>query len=169
MKARHRIIHVIDGLIYLLVGPFTVIGTVPLLLIQADTAIALSRFTSAELSTAGYLLMDLGGLLAIWCSWLMHHGGGTPIPSLPATRLVSSGPYAYVRHPMMYSLLIVGLGELLVTGSILILLWIPVAIRAGVLFIAAYEEPVLLNRFKGEYKSYCEQVPRWLPTRLNRK
>lgn len=167
MSALKRITHVSDGLIYLLIGPFTVIGTIPLLLLQADTAMNLPHFTSEEISTAGYLLMDLGAALALWCSWLMHHSGGSPIPSTPATRLVNSGPYGYVRHPMMYSLLIVGLGEILVTGSMLILLWIPVAVRAGVLFIAAYEEPVLLARFQDEYKNYCEQVPRWLPRRLN--
>jgi protein-S-isoprenylcysteine O-methyltransferase Ste14 len=169
MSALKRITHVSDGLIYLLIGPFTVIGTIPLLLLQADTAMSLPHFTSEAVSTAGYLLMDLGAALALWCSWLMHRGGGSPIPSAPATQLVSSGPYAYVRHPMMYSLLIVGFGEVLVTGSMLILLWIPVAMRAGALFISVYEEPVLLARFKDEYKTYCEQVPRWLPRQLNRR
>lgn len=159
--------HTIDGLIYLLVGPFTVIGTVPLLLLQADTAMALAHYTTEGVTTAGYLLMDLGAALALWCSWLMHRHGGSPIPSAPAVRLVNTGPYAYVRHPMMYSLLIVGVGEVLVTGSLLLLLWLPVAIRAGILFIAVYEEPVLLARFPEEYKRYCEKVPRWLPRRRN--
>jgi protein-S-isoprenylcysteine O-methyltransferase Ste14 len=163
MTALKRINNVIDGLIYLLIGPFTVVGTVPFLLMQADTAMGLPRFTTAQISTTGFLLMDLGGVLALWCSWLMRHGGGTPIPSAPASRLVTTGPYAYVRHPMMYALFIVGCGEVLISGSLLVLLWIPVATRAGVLFIASYEEPVLLARFKDEYAAYCETVPRWIP------
>lgn len=166
MNTLKRINKLIDGLIYLLIGPFTVVGSIPLLLMQADTAMALPNFTSAQISTSGFLLMDLGGLLALWCSWLMLRGGGTPIPSAPASRLVSSGPYAHVRHPMMYALFIVGCGEVLVSGSMLVLLWVPVATRAGVLFIASYEEPVLMARFSDEYRAYCEQVPRWLPKRL---
>lgn len=169
MKTLKRINDVVDGLIYLIIGPFTVVGTIPLLLMQIDSAMSLPRFTSAEIEHAGFLLMDLGAALALWCTWLMHHGGGTPIPSAPAKQLVSTGPYAYVRHPMMYTLLIVGIGEVLVTGSILVLLWIPLGMRAGALFVSVYEEPVLMGRFEDEYRNYCEKVPRWLPKRFSNK
>lgn len=152
-----------DGIIYLMIGPFTVIGTIPLLLMQADSLMGLPRFSSPEIAHAGFLIMDLGAALALWCSWLMHHGGGTPIPSQPAKQLVSSGPYAIVRHPMMYTLLLVAIGEVLASGSILILLWLPIGMRAGALFISAYEEPVLLARFQDEYRDYCKSVPRWIP------
>ena len=165
MRAVRQTMQLIDGLIYLLIGPFTVVGTVPLLLLQIETAMGLPNFTSAGIATTGFLLMDLGGLLALWCSWLMYRSGGSPIPSAPAVELVRSWPYSQVRHPMMHSLLLVGIGELLVTGSLLILLWIPIAMRAGVLFITSYEEPALLARFKDEYAAYCERVPRWLPKR----
>lgn len=163
MKLAKLAIGAFDSLIYLLLGPFTMIGTVPLLLMDADAALALAHFTTPDLVHAGYVIMNIGAALALWCSWLMHRGGGTPIPSMPATDLVRSGPYAYVRHPMMYSLLIVGLGEVLVTGSPLILLWIPVAMRAGVIFVDHFEEPVLVARFGETYLAYCREVPRWWP------
>ncbi len=163
MKQVERIQAVADSMIYLFIGPFTVIGTVPLLLIELDLSMELPRFASDFTSSAGYLLMNLGALLAIWCSWLMHRGGGSPIPSAPAAQLVRAGPYTFVRHPMMHSLLIVGIGELLVSGSLLMLIWIPVAMRAGVLFVSTYEEPVLVARYGNDYLSYCQEVPRWLP------
>jgi len=154
----------IDALIYLAVGPFTAIGTIPLLLLQLDQQLALPRFTTALTGHAGFLLMDLAALLPLWCSWLMyHHGRGSPLPSRPATRLVCSGPYAVVRHPMMLSLLIVGAGELLVSGSIILLIWMAVAMRAGMLFTHSYEEPVLLARYGDNYRDYCARVPPWLP------
>lgn len=163
MKPAKLALGIFDSLIYLFLGPFTVIGTIPLLLMDADAAMGLPHFTSPDLIHAGYTIMNIGAALALWCTWLMHRGGGTPIPSMPAAEIVRSGPYAYVRHPMMHSLLIVCIGELLVTGSLLILMWIPVAMRAGVLFVDHFEEPVLLVRFGQAYKDYCHDVPRWWP------
>ena len=165
MNMTQLIKNIIDGLIYLFIGPFTVIGTVPLLLLQLDASWGLPNFTSESMRFTGFMIMNLGALLALWCTWLIFRHGGTPIPSRPAIMLVSSGPYAMVRHPMMHSLLIVGFGELLVTGSLLFLIWIPIAMRAGVLFISHYEEPVLMARFGDQYRSYCKNVPRWLPRR----
>ncbi len=162
---RKGIVGAIDSLIYLLLGPFTVIGTVPLLLMRADAALALPHFTSSGQAHSGFAMMNIGAALALWCTWLMRRGGGTPIPSMPATRIVRSGPYAYVRHPMMHSLLIVGIGELLVTGSLLMLLWIPLAMRAGVLFVDHVEEPLLKARFGQPYVDYCQEVSRWWPRR----
>lgn len=154
---------IVDALIYLLVGPFTVIGTVPLLLLELESKIGWPHFTSDISNDIGYLLMNLGAALALWCAWLMYKSQGSPIPSEPAKALVKSGPYAWVRHPMMNSLLMVGVGEVLVTGSLLVLMWVPIAVRAGVMFIAIYEEPVLLARYGTAYQAYCQEVPRWLP------
>lgn len=158
--------NLIDSLIYLFVGPFTVIGTVPMLLIGLDESMGLPRLTSESVSAVGWAIMNAGAALAVWCSWLMLRSHGSPVPSIPASELVRSGPYAVVRHPMMHSLLIVCAGEILVTGSLLILVWLPVAARAGELFVEAYEEPVLMARFGDSYRNYCEEVPRWLTGRL---
>lgn len=167
MSLLDRIRKIIDAIIYLFIGPFTVIGTIPLLLLELDTDIGLPRYTSEITNDMGYLLMNLGAVLALWCSWLMRRRGGSPIPSSPAKDLIKSGPYAFVRHPMMGSLLMVGIGEVFVTGSLAILMWVPIAMRAGVMFISAYEEPVLLARYGDLYRTYSEEVPRWLP-RWNR-
>jgi len=163
MSMMQRTQRTIDSLIYLFIGPFTVIGTVPLMLMELDSAMGLPHFTSAITNMAGYILMNLAAVVALWCTWLMHKGAGTPIPSMPAQQLVRSGAYAVVRQPMMLTLLVVGIGELLVTGSLLLLLWIPIAMRAGVMFIIVYEEPLLVARYGEPYQRYCEEVPRWLP------
>ncbi|MDQ6991755.1 MAG: isoprenylcysteine carboxylmethyltransferase family protein [Mariprofundaceae bacterium] len=163
MHVMKRIQNVIDSLIYLFVGPFTVVGTVPLLLMGFDATMGLPHFTSDITIAVGYILMNLAAIVALWCTWLMHRGAGTPIPSMPAQQLVRTGAYAVVRQPMMLTLLVVGLGELLVTGSLLMLLWIPLAMRAGVMFIIVYEEPLLLTRYGEPYQRYCDEVPRWLP------
>jgi len=163
MNLLNKIKKMVDALIYLSVGPFTVIGTVPLLLLELESQIGWPHYISAFTSGTGHLLMNLGGALALWCVWLMFILQGSPIPSDPAKGLIKSGPYSWVRHPMMYSLLIVGMGEVLVTGSLLMLMWLPIAIRAGVMFVTVYEEPVLLARYGEKYQAYCEEVPRWRP------
>ncbi|MDQ6993886.1 MAG: isoprenylcysteine carboxylmethyltransferase family protein [Mariprofundus sp.] len=164
MKSRALLKNSLDSMIYLFIGPFTVVGTIPLLLMQLDTHRQLPHFTSALTHSIGYLCMNSAAILALWCSWLMHHKGfGSPIPSMPAQRLVTTFPYSMVRQPMMLSLLLVGIGEQLVTGSLLLLLWIPIAARAGVLFITTYEEPLLIARFGDTYQNYSDNVPRWLP------
>jgi protein-S-isoprenylcysteine O-methyltransferase Ste14 len=159
----HYVKGFVDGLIYLFIGPFTVIGTVPILLVQLDAHLALPRFTSELSSSIGHLIMNLGAILALWSASRIFLTKGTPIPTAPATQVVKTGPYAYVRHPMMLSLLVVGIGEVLATGSLMVLAWVPIACRAGVLFVSAYEEPVLLARFGDEYRAYCAEVPRWIP------
>ncbi|MDX8397503.1 MAG: isoprenylcysteine carboxylmethyltransferase family protein [Mariprofundaceae bacterium] len=163
MSVMKRVQSVIDSFIYLFIGPFTVVGTVPLLLLEFDASMGLPHFTSGLTTSVGYILMNLAAGVALWCTWLMHRGHGTPIPSMPAQQLVRSGAYAVVRQPMMLTLLVVGLGELLVTGSLLMLIWIPIAMRAGVMFIRVYEEPLLVARYGETYEHYCEEVPRWLP------
>jgi len=163
MSLIDKVKKIIDALIYLFIGPFTVIGTVPFLLLQIESNIGLPNYTSEVTNDFGYLLMNLGAVLALWCSWLMRRWGGSPIPSQPAKGLIKSGPYAFVRHPMMHSLLLVGIGEVFVTGSLLMLIWVPIAMRAGVMFVAVYEEPVLLSRYGDLYRNYCVEVPRWLP------
>jgi len=157
-----------DGLIYLFVGPFMLVGSIPYLLMDFDREWRLPHFISDEATVVGYVLMNLGAALAIWCTALMLLAKGSPLPNSPAKKLICSGPYAIIRHPMMYSLLLVGIGELFVTGSLLMLAWIFIAARASMRFADLYEEPALLVRFGDAYKAYCANVPRWVPNRIAR-
>jgi len=54
-----------------------------------DTSMALSRYTSESTSLIGYLIADLGGMLALWSTWLMYRSGGTPIPPMSAPQIVT--------------------------------------------------------------------------------
>ena len=77
-------------------------------------------------------------------------------------RLISSGPYVRVRHPMYSAILgwAVGLG--LVVAS-----WLPLAFAAvgAVVFFARSqrEEKMMLERFGDEYRAYMKATGRFLP------
>lgn len=76
-------------------------------------------------------------------------------------RLVTSGPYALVRHPMYVG------GQLAEVGAFL--LWrnwatLLITLNAPVLFLRArQEEEALAAEFGAEWDTYCRQVPAWLP------
>ena len=90
-------------------------------------------------------------------------GLGTPAPIAPPQHLVITGLYRYVRNPMYVAVtsLIFGQGLLFGHGNVLeygLVVWLGFHI-----FVLAYEEPVLRDRFGDEYKEFCANVRRWWP------
>jgi len=155
---------VIDALVYLFVVIFSVLYIIPEYLLDVEKRLGFDFCSHAVLIPIGQFLMLVGLAIALWSAFHMSkYGKGTPIPSSSPTELVTTGPYAIVRQPMMWSLYIVLLGEALNDGSILILVWVFVLARFGVLFIDRYEEPLLEIEFGEAHKKYCESVPCWIP------
>ena len=92
-----------------------------------------------------------------------HTGRGTPLPYDPPLRLVTSGPYAYVRNPMQ---LAVALGFLI--WAVLALDWRPLAgvavvVGYGVGVASWHEGHQLERNFGNRWRSYRDQVRPWLP------
>jgi protein-S-isoprenylcysteine O-methyltransferase Ste14 len=121
------------------------------------------RRPSWVLSMAGQLLAGpaiLGGSAVLeFC----QRGRGTPFPWDPPTRLVTTGPYAYVANPMQLSmtLLMMGLGTFLAS--------VPVALAgvvAGIFgsgFARWQEQGDLTERFGDRWHAYRVSVRSWLP------
>jgi protein-S-isoprenylcysteine O-methyltransferase Ste14 len=75
--------------------------------------------------------------------------------------LVTSGPYALVRHPMYLGILLTGLG-----GILLYRTWTLVFIALtgmGLALRARREEQVLAVEFGPEWQDYCRRVPAFVP------
>lgn len=63
------------------------------------------------------------------------------------------------------AVLLVLIGEALLLGSTRLAAY-ALAVAAGFdLFVRAYEEPTLTEKFGPPYRSYCRRVGRWLPRR----
>lgn len=88
-------------------------------------------------------------------------GNGTPLPYDPPTRLVTSGPYAYVRNPMQLTMVLV----YLVLGALYppLLLGALVALAYGAGFASWHEGGQLRAEFGKEWDDYRSGVRSWMP------
>ncbi|SHE31149.1 methyltransferase family protein [Alkalibacter saccharofermentans] len=87
----------------------------------------------------------------------------TIMPWNPSQRLIMTGPYAYVRNPMILSVITVLLGYSLVFASMRIFAFCFVFFIVNNLYFSLFEEPDLLKRFGKDYDHYKKNVPRWIP------
>ena len=90
-------------------------------------------------------------------------GVGTPAPVAPTERLVVRGLYRFVRNPMYLAVIATIVGQALLLGRILLLLYAFAVGLAFSVFVRGYEEPTLRRRYGAEYEAYCRAVPRWWP------
>lgn len=109
------------------------------------------------------LALGAGGIA--WCFLLfVRTGGGTPNPLVPPRRLVTQGPFAWTRNPIILSHALASLGVALLVASpaavvLVLLLGVPVQ------FIVRIEERTLERRYGDAYRRYRDAVPRWIPRR----
>ncbi len=90
---------------------------------------------------------------------------GTPVPFNPPPQLVTTGPYAYSRNPMLTGVfaLLFGLGVLLESLSLLVF-FTPLFIGLNVWELKAIEEPELEKRLGKDYIEYRERTPMFFPS-----
>jgi protein-S-isoprenylcysteine O-methyltransferase Ste14 len=113
---------------------------------------------------AGLAIGVPGACLALWCVLtFIRAGRGTPAPFDPPRRLVTTGPYAYVRNPMYVGATLALLGAALFYGSIALAGYAGVFALITHVFVKVYEEPTLGSLFGGEYEEYRRRVGRWWP------
>ena len=113
---------------------------------------------------AGGLSFLAGLALFVWCLYLFAaRGKGTLAPWDPPRKLVVTGPYRYVRNPMISGVLLILAGETLFHGSRTIGSWLLTFFVINQIYFMISEEPMLLSRFGEDYRAYKENVPRWIP------
>ena len=109
----------------------------------------------------GLTLLVLGEGLRLWGVAVI--GKDSRTRGSGVDRLVTSGPYAYVRNPLYLGNLSLTLGATFISE----LLWmVPIVILLYALQyvpIVLWEERVLRERFGSPYAAYCRQTPRWIP------
>ena len=90
-------------------------------------------------------------------------GKGTLAPWEPTQKLVVQGVYRHVRNPMISGVILVLLGESVLTASLPLFCWFLVAALINAAYIPLSEEPGLVKRFGEDYLIYKRNVPRWVP------
>ena len=109
-------------------------------------------------------ILAVGLFLMVWSVLQFVRVRGTPVPFNPPPRLVTTGPYAHVRNPMLTGVFVLmfGLGVLL--GSIsLISVFTPLFILFNVWELKAVEERELETRLGKDYVEYKKMVPMFIP------
>ncbi|MFF3763006.1 methyltransferase family protein [Streptomyces sp. NPDC001922] len=119
--------------------------------------------TAAGIALALQLLVPpvLLGVVAV--REFVQRGGGTPVPYDPPNRIVTSGPYAYVRNPMQLAIVLVHTVLALVTRDwrFLAAAVTGFAYAAG---LADWHENAGLRALHGEaWTRYRAAVRPWLP------
>ena len=103
-------------------------------------------------------LLIFGGAMLIAQGWsAIHRIQG---------QLVTTGTYAYVRHPQYAGFIAVITGFLIQWPTIVTLVMAPILV-IRYLRLAKLEEAAVLKQFPQEYRAYMARVPAWIP-RLNR-
>jgi protein-S-isoprenylcysteine O-methyltransferase Ste14 len=113
----------------------------------------------------GMILLAPGLLLLAWCVVRFTKAKGTPVPFNPPRELVTVGPYAWSRNPMLTGVFafLFGLGFLLHSVS-MVFIWTPMFLLFNVLELKLVEEPELERRFGESYVEYKRRVPMFVPT-----
>lgn len=112
----------------------------------------------------GAICLLAGLTLAIWTIRLFQNKGKGTLAPWDATRhLITSGPYAYVRNPMITGIFLILTGEACLLGSYAIGIWTVLFLVINMIYFPLSEEPGLRARFGKEYDTYCQNVPRYIP------
>jgi protein-S-isoprenylcysteine O-methyltransferase Ste14 len=111
----------------------------------------------------GVIITALGGALYLWTIALFAKAQGTQAPVAPTQRLVTSGPYAVSRNPMLTSAIIMVCGGGVGLDSWSFMAGGLVIPTAYLVYIRVVEERELEARFGQEYLSYKRATPFIVP------
>ncbi len=111
----------------------------------------------------GLIPFVLGAAGILWCFLLfVRIGQGTPNPWDPPQVLVTTGPFAWTRNPIILShaLATFGIALLIASPSAIVIV---LALGVAVQFVVRHEERTLEARYGDAYRHYRKTVPRWIP------
>jgi protein-S-isoprenylcysteine O-methyltransferase Ste14 len=111
----------------------------------------------------GLAIAIASALFAAWAMWALGRSYGIRTDIFDGHRLVTGGPYAFVRHPMYLGIILYHVGATLVLQSPLLLALTALVIVPYTAIRIAYEERPLREAFGEGYASYQRSVPALLP------
>ena len=150
-----------------LILPGNVLITIPLLIFLLTRNSYSYRLVSPPnfLFYIAMFFLVLGLFLAIWSvrTFYIKGGDGTPGPWRPVSNLIISGPYRYVRNPMILGVVDLLLFESALFTSAPLLLWAIIFFISNIIYFKAFEEKQLIKRFVNNYIDYKDKVPMLFP------
>lgn len=119
--------------------------------------------------TIGIILFTLFSSLGIFSAiTIVREGKGTPIPADQTKKLVSKGPYKYVRNPMAIAGLGQGVAVSVYLNSIHVFIYVIIGGIIWQVAVRPLEENDMLERFGTDYDNYRKKVKCWIPKLPNK-
>jgi protein-S-isoprenylcysteine O-methyltransferase Ste14 len=119
------------------------------------------------LGCTGVVLCALGFGLAICARWYLGRNWGMPMSRKEQPELVTSGPYATIRHPIYTGLILAMLGSAIGVN----IYWAVMLVPVGAYFIysARREEANMLQLFPEQYAAYMGRTGMLAPRLFGRR
>jgi protein-S-isoprenylcysteine O-methyltransferase Ste14 len=149
--------------VFTILVPGTELVLIPLLVVYFDLG---PHLELGPVRYAGVVPLVAGLAIILRCfADFIRRGRGTPAIYDPPRELVVAGLYRYVRNPQYVGVVLVIVGEALLTEMAVLFGYAALMALAYHLFVRCYEEPTLGRLFGEPYARYRQVVPRWLPRR----
>jgi protein-S-isoprenylcysteine O-methyltransferase Ste14 len=157
-----RIAAAIGSAVFFMLAPGVVAGVLPWYITTLSARPAGTRLWVVQGAGIALIVVGVTVLIHAFARFVVQ-GIGTPAPVAPTQELVVTGLYRHIRNPMYLAVVSIIVGEALVVGAPLLLVYGAVVGAAMAAFARWYEEPALRRRFGARYDAYRRAVPAWRP------
>jgi protein-S-isoprenylcysteine O-methyltransferase Ste14 len=127
-----------------------------MIFIGPPSALAADSFVDLLCDVVGGSLAIIGIALRLWAKGFASGAAATP-------RLVTSGPYALVRHPVELSNLSFAMGVAILAENALAFTVLTSVYVVVSRVVASWKEDVLRIHSSSRFGQYCRHVPKWIP------
>jgi protein-S-isoprenylcysteine O-methyltransferase Ste14 len=114
------------------------------------------------LAWTGVVLCVAGLAFCIWARFTLGRNWSGVVTLKGGHELITSGPYALVRHPIYTGMLTMFVATVIVLGHVAGIIAMPLVI-ASLWIKLRYEEKLMLEKFPEEYVAYQRRVKRLIP------
>lgn len=111
---------------------------------------------------AGVLICALGTVVSVWSRKVLGAEWSREVELKQGHKLIKTGPYSFVRHPIYTGHLLMGLGTAIASGTLIAFLGL-VLLAIGLWTKLSQEERLLLRGFPDDYPAYQARVKAIVP------
>lgn len=158
--------YILKTLLHLAITWVLLLGVVPWLVVRLQEQAEWHILFFPPQPIPALVIFTGASLVALWAALtLAVVGQGTPARIDAPRNLVVTGPYAWVRNPMVVSGLVQSGAVALYRGSILLIILILLTGATWHFTRRRDEEADLQKAFGRDYELYCRSVRCWMPRR----
>ncbi|MEM8526460.1 MAG: isoprenylcysteine carboxylmethyltransferase family protein [Bacteroidota bacterium] len=133
----------------------------PVLIIESFEINSLPSKETISMAISLFVFFSTIGLYSAYV--MVKIGQGTPLPLDQTQKLVTKGPYKYVRNPMAIAGIGQGLSVSILFWSIHILIYTMIGAILWQFVVRPLEERDMIERFGEDYLEYKSRVKCWIP------